>query len=264
MPAIENETKWRVMLLALNLVLIFLVSGPLTPSQAQEPVESRTNHVGFPAVYPPPDAPPETPPFILPFQGPSGPSTWFLGQPYGNTVGAFILRDMFYTAGQGLHFGTDFSAPCGTEVVAIGDGVVVEIDTHGSAPHSLIIDHPNGYTSLYGHLLEKPDLEIGQAVTQGEVIALSGDSFETCRSAPHLHLEIRSNFHDRTYNPVPLIEADWENLSLIGSFGQGYQRDLANPRQWQTPADQPIVFFGGPLLNAYKYTWPPPQGEWRE
>jgi hypothetical protein len=47
-------------------------------------------------------------------------------------------------------------------------------------------------------------------------------------------------------------------LGYIGSFGQGYQRDLANPRRWQTLDDQPIVFFGGPLLNAYERTWPPP------
>ena len=249
-----------IIVLAIGLMLAEMTSN----LQAKVNAESHTNHVGFPAVYPPPEEPPETPPFILPFKGPSGPSTWFLGQPYGNTVGAFILRDMFYTAGQGLHFGTDFAAPCGTKVVAIGDGVVVEIDTHGSAPHSLIIDHANGYTSLYGHLLERPDLEIGQIVQQGEAIALSGDPFATCRSAPHLHLEIRSNFHDRTYNPVPLLDADWENLSLIGSFSRGYQRDLDNPRNWQTLNDQPTVFFGGPLLNDYERTWPPPQGEWRE
>jgi murein DD-endopeptidase MepM/ murein hydrolase activator NlpD len=171
---------------------------------------------------------------------------------------------MFYMAGQGLHFGLDFAAPCGTEVVAIGDGVVVEIDTHGAPPHSVMIDHANGYSSLYGHLLETPKLTVGQEVEQGEVIALSGDTFETCRSAPHLHLEIRSNFHDRTYNPVLLIDADWVNLSLIGSFNEGFQRDLQNPRQWQHMDDQPIVQFAGPILNEYLHTWPPPKGDWSE
>jgi murein DD-endopeptidase MepM/ murein hydrolase activator NlpD len=259
-----KRKRQSAIVLALNLVLVLLLPGIIARLQAQEPEGNRTNHAGFPAVYPPPVAPPEIPPFILPFQGPPGPSTWFLEQAYGNTATAFILRDMFYTAGQGLHFGLDFTAPCGAEVVAIGDGVVVEIDTHGAPPHSLIIDHPNGYTSLYGHLLERPTLQIGQPVKQGDVVALSGDSFETCRSAPHLHLEIRSNFHDRTYNPQPLIKADWANLSLIGSSRQGYQRDLDNPRMWQTSDDQPIVFFGGLMLNTYEYTWPPPQGEWRE
>ena len=92
------------------------------------------------------------------------------------------------------------------------------------------------------------------------MVALSGDSFDTCRSAPHLHLEIRSNFHDRAYNPVPLIKADWDSLTLIGSFGRGFERDLTNPRQWQTIEDQPDVRFGGPLLNNYSQPWPPDPG----
>ena len=256
--------QWIRLIIWIILVAILLHRNTTMTVKAQEGVEPRTNHLGFPAVYPSPNKPPDTPPFIMPFQGASGPSTWFLGQPYGNTMGAFILREMFYMAGQGLHFGIDISAPCGSEVVAIGDGTVVEIDTHGSAPHSVMIDHPNGYSSPYGHLLERVALEIGQTVRQGQVIGLSGDPFATCRSAPHLHLEIRSNFHDRTYNSIPLIAADWENLSLFGIFSPGFQRDLAQPRQWQWLDDQPTIFFAGPLLNDYEQTWPPPQGEWRE
>src|SRR5262245_2912869 len=77
----------------------------------------------------------ETKPFILPFQQPPGPNTWLLGQLYGNTTGAYSNRRQFYTAGQGLHFGLDFSAPCGTPLIAIGDGVVLGADTSmGSAP----------------------------------------------------------------------------------------------------------------------------------
>src|SRR4051812_38827033 len=83
-------------------------------------------------------------PFILPFNTPPGPDTWLLGQLYGNTTGAYANRRNFYAAGQGLHFGLDFSAPCGTPVVAIGDGVVLGADgPWGSAPHNLLIDHRN-------------------------------------------------------------------------------------------------------------------------
>ncbi|HJS28791.1 MAG TPA: M23 family metallopeptidase, partial [Anaerolineales bacterium] len=94
------------------------------------------------------------PPFGLPFEGMPGPSTWLVGQIYGNTTGAFNQRSTTYGAGQGIHFGIDFSAPCGTPVVAIGDGVVSKVDAmyHGSAPHNLMIDHANGYASFYGHL----------------------------------------------------------------------------------------------------------------
>lgn len=33
---------------------------------------------------------PAVKPFIMPVAGPSGPSTWILGQPYGNTTGAYL------------------------------------------------------------------------------------------------------------------------------------------------------------------------------
>lgn len=238
-----------------GLLLLLFVTAPYLNAQ-----DITRNHAGMPAMEPP-DLPSDSPPFRLPFAEPPGPDTWLLGQGYGNTVGAFFLRDIFYQAGQGMHFGLDFSAPCRSEIVAIGDGVVSEVDgPHGSPPHNLVIDHPNGYSSLYGHLLERPNLTPGQAVKQGEVIALSGDSFETCRSSPHLHLEIRSNFHNKAYNPASLIQADWDSLALTGSFGRGFQRDLADPRRWQTIQDQPNIIFGGPLLNSYVQPWPPQAG----
>lgn len=109
-------------------------------------------------------------PFILPFAAPPGPDTWLLGQMYGNTTGAYSNRRNFYAAGQGLHFGLDLSAPCGTEIVALGDGVVIGADgPWGSAPHNLLINHENGWMSMYGHLLETPKLKAGDRVRQGQV-----------------------------------------------------------------------------------------------
>ncbi|UCC86932.1 MAG: M23 family metallopeptidase [Anaerolineales bacterium] len=202
-------------------------------------------------------------PFILPFREPPGPDTWLLGQPYGNTVGAYYQRNTTYGAGQGIHFGVDFSAPCGTEIVAIADGVVFEADNlnFGSLPHNLMIDHPDlGYASFYGHLLERPGLEPGQRVKAGDVVALSGDPAETCYGRPHLHLEIRDIRHWRKYNPAILMQADWDNLALIGPFSQAFERDLDDPRKWQYLDDQPEIVVGGPLLNDYANPWPLDRG----
>ncbi len=252
----QKHTLLFRLALSAGLLLLLLLTAPYLNAQD----DALLNHAGFPVFFPP-DEPPNPPPFILPFASSPGPDTWLLGQPYGNTVGAYFQRNIFYQAGQGLHFGLDFSALCGTEIISIGDGIVSEVDgPHGSWPHNLVIDHPNGYSSFYGHLLERADLIPGQKVKQGQVIALSGDSFGTCHSAPHLHMEIRNNYHHRTYNPVLLIDADWDSLALIGSFSRGFERDLINPRQWQTLYDQPEVFFGGPLLNEYEQPWPPDVG----
>ena len=200
------------------------------------------------------------PPFRLPFSGPPGPSTWLLTQPYGNTTFAYRERLRIYDAGQGLHFGIDLAARCGTPVLAIGDGVVVQVDNiyHGAGPHNVVINHPSGYASLYGHLLARSHLVEGQSVRQGDPVGLSGDPDLTCSSRPHLHLEIRSApSHRKAFNPMLLIEADWDRIALAGASALGFEQDLANPRQWITWADQPVVIFGQPLLNEYESAWPP-------
>ena len=200
-------------------------------------------------------------PFGLPLEGPPGPSTWLLGQPYGNTEFAYRTRYSFYAAGQGLHFGVDFSAPCGTPVLAVGDGVVSEVDNlyHGAEPHNLMIDHANGYASFYGHLIERPSLRPGDAIVRGQTIARTGDPDGTCTSRPHLHLEIRSApSHTIAYNPIPLIEADWEAIAALGGQPLRYEQDLSDPRRWQSLFDQPEVHFGQPLVNDYDDAWPPP------
>lgn len=197
-------------------------------------------------------------PFGLPFNTPPGPDTWQLAQGYGNTTGAYANRKTMYAAGQGIHFGVDLGTPCGTPVVAIGDGVVVGADgPWGSAPHNLLINHENGWMSMYGHLLKTPTLKAGDRVKKGDVVALSGDPDGTCYSRPHLHLEIRDAKNTKFVNPITLIDADWDTLALTSQFGRGFERDLNNPRQWQTLYDQPDAIRGGPFVNDYKLPWPP-------
>ena len=203
-------------------------------------------------------------PFVPPFKDPPGPATWLLVQAYGNTSLAYQQRNELYRLSGGIHFGVDLGAPCGTEITAIGDGVVFAVDElrYGSAPHNLIIDHPAvKYSSLYGHLLERPMLKVGQPVKQGEVIAHSGDpAGAACYGRPHLHLEIRDLQHNRKYNPVTLIRADWVNLAITGRFGANFEYNLDDPRQWQHLDDQPQVTGGGPIVNDFKNPWPP---DWR-
>lgn len=203
---------------------------------------------------------PQVPPFRLPFLSPPGPSTWLLIQPYGNTVFAYRFRRSMYVAGQGLHFGIDLAARCGTQVVAIGDGIVAQVDNmgHGAGPHNLMINHPNGYASFYGHLLQRPPLRVGEKVLAGQVVALSGDPDGTCTSRPHLHLEIRDSATYRlAFNPMTLIAADWERIALAGGSPIVFEQDLSAPQHWQGLLDQPTTHFGSPLVNDYSSAWPP-------
>jgi murein DD-endopeptidase MepM/ murein hydrolase activator NlpD len=196
-------------------------------------------------------------PFGLPFADPPGLATWYVAQPFGNTVFAYFERNGLYHSGQGLHMGLDLAAACGTPVVAIGDGVVLSTDGRGGAPpHNLMINHGNGYVSFYGHLLETPQVRVGQHVKRGEPVALSGDMYGTCHSSPHLHLEIRDPSLNHLYNPVTLIDADWHGILLLGGSRLPYARDLDAPRKWQSLDDQPEIDLGRGLLNDYAHPWP--------
>jgi len=241
--------KRIVLILAVSLVAVMttlFVPPTLAPVQADDPAQIESFE-------------PDERPFRLPFAEPSGPNTWLMAQPYGNTTGAYRQRFTTYGASGGIHFGVDLSAPCGTEIVAVADGVVYAVDgPYGSPPHNLMIDHPGlGYASMYGHLLEAPDLTPGTRVKAGDVVALVGDSRNDCTSRPHLHLEIRDlQYHTHKYNPLPLIDANWNNLVLTGNEGRDFTHDLADPRKWQTLYDQPGAITGGPIINDFADVWP--------
>ncbi|MDO5142286.1 MAG: peptidoglycan DD-metalloendopeptidase family protein [Eubacteriales bacterium] len=96
-----------------------------------------------------------------------------------------------------LHGGVDLAVDEGTPVYAADDGrVVVSEAQDGGYGQYLILDHQNGFKTLYGHnsaLL----VSVGDVVTKGERIALSGDTGNS--TGPHLHFEIRVN--DETVDP---------------------------------------------------------------
>ena len=195
--------------------------------------------------------------YQLPFATPPGPSTWYVAQWYGNTNLAHRFRHTVYREGQGLHFGIDFACPCDTEILAIGDGVVVGADdlSYGAGPHNAIVQHPNGDLSLYGHLRRFPEIPYGGSVAAGQLIGYAGDWLDNaaCTAAPHLHLEIRRPDRNYAVNPVLLIKADWHNAAL-GRF-LGFVKNLEEPRRWQTIEDQPDTVFGGRILNDYFRLW---------
>jgi murein DD-endopeptidase MepM/ murein hydrolase activator NlpD len=178
-----------------------------------------------------------------------------VAQWYGNTVWSHHNP---YPAGQGLHFGIDFNTPCGTTVLAIGEGTVFAVDgPYGAAPHNVVIAHADGLFSLYGHLQVRSTLTVGQEVHTGDPIALSGDPAGRCDLDPHLHLEIRRDMMRATVNPVPLLRIDWQHATAgIRRNGTTFVRDFDNPDRWMTITDQPDVVFGGPRLNDYTRSWP--------
>lgn len=100
---------------------------------------------------------------------------------------------------QGMHDGNaiDFGAPIGTKVVASASGKVLAVACGRGYGTCLIINHPNGSQTLYAHL-SKILVSVGDEVSQGETIALSGNTGNS--TGPHLHYEERGTGARNTFS----------------------------------------------------------------
>lgn len=77
----------------------------------------------------------------------------------------------------GIHGAVDIAAPAGTPVKASMGGKVIGIDFHkGGFGHVVAIQHDNGLQSLYAHLRERPNVKIGQSISQGQAIGSVGST----------------------------------------------------------------------------------------
>lgn len=104
----------------------------------------------------------------------------------------FGLREHPIFGGWRNHTGTDYAAPMGTPVRAIGDGVVINAGWMGGYGNAIDIRHANGYVSRYGHLSRfAKGLHAGSHVTMGSTIGYVG--MTGWATGPHLHFEIRVN-----------------------------------------------------------------------
>ncbi len=115
-----------------------------------------------------------------PFEGAFG-SGAFIYPTYNHT-----LSGNDYWSG---HLGIDLAAGAGDSIVAADGGVVVFSGwATGGYGYMVMIDHGNGYQSLYGHLSQAL-ARCGQSVGRGGVIGLAGNTGNS--TGVHLHFEVR-------------------------------------------------------------------------
>jgi murein DD-endopeptidase MepM/ murein hydrolase activator NlpD len=87
------------------------------------------------------------------------------------------------------HPGFDLATPAGSPVHAADTGLVVFAGWSGLGYGNVIlIDHGNGYQTLYAHL-SQVSVYCGAKVEKGKLIGLSGNTGNS--TGPHLHFEVR-------------------------------------------------------------------------
>lgn len=108
------------------------------------------------------------------------------------------------------HTGVDYAAPAGTEVMSIGDGVVVYKGYKKAEGHMVKIKHNSVYTTAYLHLSRYgKGVEVGQRVRQGQVIGYVGSTGYS--TGPHLDFRVWKN--GSPVNPLKMDSPPAEPVS---------------------------------------------------
>lgn len=103
--------------------------------------------------------------------------------------GGYISSQMGHRWGR-YHYGIDIARPSGYTIKASDNGVVKTAGRHSTYGNYIVIDHNNGYESLYAHLSEI-GVSVGQVIGQGAAIGVMGSTGRS--TGTHLHFEIHKN-----------------------------------------------------------------------
>lgn len=107
---------------------------------------------------------------------------------YRKPIAGGVLTSPYGARWGTIHRGVDWGVPTGTAVMASSGGVVVRSGWFAGYGICVDIRHPDGKLTRYGHL-SKTLVSVGQTVTQGQVVARSGNTGDS--TGPHLHFEIQ-------------------------------------------------------------------------
>jgi murein DD-endopeptidase MepM/ murein hydrolase activator NlpD len=118
----------------------------------------------------------------------------------GRITSLYGWRNDPFTGSREFHAGLDIGAADGTAVHAARDGTVEEISENEPLGRYVVVTHPGGYQTIYGHL-SAISVIIGERVSTGSILGAVGHTGRA--TGPHLHFEVRTKAGTR--DPLQLI-----------------------------------------------------------
>jgi murein DD-endopeptidase MepM/ murein hydrolase activator NlpD len=144
------------------------------------------------------------------------------------------------------HYGVDYAAPSGTPVWAVADGTVVSCGWGGGFGKQVILRHPNGYMTYYGHFSGYgPGVRKGVRVKQKQVIGYVGST--GLSTGPHLDYRMAKD--GRFRNP------------LKESFPSGFPIERGKMEAFQKRRDEMLTWLQGPMSDRKRLESPKREGE---
>ncbi len=128
------------------------------------------------------------------------------------------------------HYGVDYAAPTGTPVWAVADGTVVSCGWGGGFGKQIVLRHPNGYMTYYGHLSRYgPGIRKGVRVKQKQVIGYVGST--GLSTGPHLDYRLAKD--GKFVNP------------LKTTFPSGFPIEKRRMEAFQKRRDEVVAWLQG-------------------
>lgn len=165
---------------------------PPTSNKASAPKQPVSNKAAAPVapVKPAPKPAPKPPAANTPKKG-TGNMVW----PVRGTI------TQYYS---GRHNGLDIATRAGTPIHAADSGKVIWSGwrTDGLG-YCVMIDHLNGLTTIYGHMIRQPPVRVGQYVDRNQVIGYIGSTGRS--TGPHVHFMVKSGGGKNYRNPLAYL-----------------------------------------------------------
>ncbi len=132
------------------------------------------------------------------------------------------------------HLGVDYAAPPGSPVWAVADGTVASCGWNGGYGKQIVLKHPKGYQSMYGHLSNfLPGISKGKTVRQKQIIGYVGST--GLSTGPHLDFRLLK--HGVYCNPLKEISP--RAPSLPGDQMAGFKEAIEPVLQWASEPSAP-------------------------